>query len=63
MSPRFLADRIFQPFSQENPHAPGTGLGLSIVRNPMHDLYIGQILTSPSNIPGPPDYRHERWQG
>ncbi|KAI4943476.1 hypothetical protein J4E91_009386 [Alternaria rosae] len=32
MSPGFLADRIFQPFSQENPHAPGTGLGLSIVR-------------------------------
>jgi CheY-like chemotaxis protein len=32
MGPGFLADRIFQPFSQENPHAPGTGLGLSIVR-------------------------------
>jgi signal transduction histidine kinase/CheY-like chemotaxis protein len=32
MSPAFLADRIFQPFSQENSHAPGTGLGLSIVR-------------------------------
>ncbi|KAL1797282.1 hypothetical protein ACET3X_003888 [Alternaria dauci] len=32
MSPGFLANRIFQPFSQENSHAPGTGLGLSIVR-------------------------------
>lgn len=32
MSPQFLANKAFQPFSQENPHATGTGLGLSIVR-------------------------------
>lgn len=32
MSPQFLANKAFQPFSQENPFAPGTGLGLSIVR-------------------------------
>ena len=32
MSPSFLANRAFQPFSQENPHSPGVGLGLSIVR-------------------------------
>ncbi|KAH9876097.1 hypothetical protein J1614_003976 [Plenodomus biglobosus] len=32
MSPVFLANRAFQPFSQENNHAPGTGLGLNIVR-------------------------------
>jgi hypothetical protein len=32
ISPQFLANKLFQPFSQENPHAPGTGLGLSIVR-------------------------------
>jgi signal transduction histidine kinase len=32
MSTQFLANRAFQPFSQENPLAPGTGLGLSIVR-------------------------------
>ncbi|KAH7084917.1 hypothetical protein BKA63DRAFT_5151 [Paraphoma chrysanthemicola] len=32
MSPRFLADKAFQPFSQENSFAAGTGLGLSIVR-------------------------------
>ncbi|KAF2848894.1 sensor histidine kinase-like protein/response regulator [Plenodomus tracheiphilus IPT5] len=32
MSPVFLANRAFQPFSQENTHAPGTGLGLNIVR-------------------------------
>ncbi|KAF7672323.1 sensor histidine kinase response regulator [Alternaria burnsii] len=32
MSPGFLANRIFHPFSQEDSHAPGTGLGLSIVR-------------------------------
>ena len=32
MSPQFLANKAFQPFSQENSFAPGTGLGLSIVR-------------------------------
>lgn len=32
MSPSFLANRAFQPFSQENPHSTGVGLGLSIVR-------------------------------
>jgi hypothetical protein len=32
MSPAFLANKAFQPFTQEDPHAPGTGLGLSIVR-------------------------------
>lgn len=32
MSPVFLANHAFQPFSQENSHAPGTGLGLNIVR-------------------------------
>ena len=32
MSPSFLANRAFQPFSQENPHSAGVGLGLSIVR-------------------------------
>lgn len=32
MSPSFLANRAFQPFSQENSHSSGVGLGLSIVR-------------------------------
>ncbi|KAH7389316.1 hypothetical protein DE146DRAFT_620053 [Phaeosphaeria sp. MPI-PUGE-AT-0046c] len=32
MSPQFLANRAFQPFSQENSFASGTGLGLSIIR-------------------------------
>ena len=32
MSPQFLANKAFHPFSQENSFAPGTGLGLSIVR-------------------------------
>ncbi|UPX17003.1 uncharacterized protein EKO05_0007381 [Ascochyta rabiei] len=32
MSPAFLANKAFQPFSQENPHSSGIGLGLSIVR-------------------------------
>jgi signal transduction histidine kinase len=46
MSPAFLADRIFQPFSQENSHAPGTGLGLSIVRITTHELHMQHKLTS-----------------
>ncbi|KAH3948584.1 hypothetical protein HBH70_071620 [Parastagonospora nodorum] len=32
MSSKFLADKAFQPFSQEDSFASGTGLGLSIVR-------------------------------
>lgn len=32
MSPAFLANKAFQPFSQENAHSSGVGLGLSIVR-------------------------------
>ena len=32
MSPSFLANKAFQPFSQENSHSSGVGLGLSIVR-------------------------------
>jgi hypothetical protein len=32
MSPAFLANKAFQPFSQENSHSSGVGLGLSIVR-------------------------------
>ncbi|KAF1928667.1 uncharacterized protein M421DRAFT_152089 [Didymella exigua CBS 183.55] len=32
MSPAFLANKAFQPFSQENSHTSGVGLGLSIVR-------------------------------
>ncbi|KAH8730233.1 hypothetical protein GQ44DRAFT_701047 [Phaeosphaeriaceae sp. PMI808] len=32
MSPQFLANKAFHPFSQEDSFATGTGLGLSIVR-------------------------------
>ncbi|KAJ8110862.1 hypothetical protein OPT61_g6402 [Boeremia exigua] len=32
MSPAFLANKAFQPFSQEDTHSSGVGLGLSIVR-------------------------------
>ncbi|KAF2108362.1 hypothetical protein BDV96DRAFT_504582 [Lophiotrema nucula] len=32
ISQDFLANKMYQPYSQENPHATGTGLGLSIVR-------------------------------
>ncbi|KAF2000260.1 hypothetical protein P154DRAFT_205033 [Amniculicola lignicola CBS 123094] len=33
ISEDFLANKMFQPFRQENPHSSGTGLGLSIVSN------------------------------
>lgn len=32
MSPNFLANKLFEPFTQENSHSSGVGLGLSIVR-------------------------------
>lgn len=37
ISQEYLTDRLYTPFSQENPHTIGTGLGLSIVK---------QIVTS-----------------
>jgi hypothetical protein len=50
MSPAFLANKIFQPFSQENPHSSGVGLGLSIVR---------QIIeTNGGKIEVSSDYNH-----
>ncbi|OAL47145.1 hypothetical protein IQ07DRAFT_682628 [Pyrenochaeta sp. DS3sAY3a] len=45
MSPAFLANGAFQPFSQENPHSMGTGLGLSIVRQ-IIDVSGGKIEAS-----------------
>ncbi|KAL7776876.1 hypothetical protein CFE70_007296 [Pyrenophora teres f. teres 0-1] len=51
MSPEFLANRAFQPFSQENPHSPGTGLGLSIVRQIL-DISGGKIEVSSDPLVG-----------
>lgn len=38
MSDSFLADGIFVPFKQEDPHSTGTGLGLSIVSQIARDI-------------------------
>ncbi|KAF2793794.1 hypothetical protein K505DRAFT_35491 [Melanomma pulvis-pyrius CBS 109.77] len=48
MSQEFLANKLFQPFTQENPHANGTGLGLSIVRQIIEN--IGGKVEVTSNI-------------
>jgi hypothetical protein len=38
MSDQFQHDRMFVPFSQEDPFQPGTGLGLSIVKSIVDSL-------------------------
>lgn len=48
ISQEFLANKLFQPFSQENPHVNGTGLGLSIVRQIIEN--IGGKVEVTSNI-------------
>lgn len=51
MSPAFLANKAFQPFSQENPHSSGVGLGLSIVRQ-IIETNGGKIEISSDHIFG-----------
>lgn len=51
MSPAFLANKAFQPFTQENPHATGVGLGLSIVRQ-IIETHGGKIEISSDNTSG-----------
>ncbi|CAI6337084.1 unnamed protein product [Periconia digitata] len=46
MSQQFLANQAFQPFKQENSHAPGIGLGLSIVRQIIDSLGGNISVTS-----------------
>lgn len=38
MSTDFLANKLFQAFSKENPHSAGTGVGLSIVRQIIENI-------------------------
>jgi signal transduction histidine kinase len=50
MSPSFLADRLYTPFSKENPFSEGTGLGLSLVRQTVESLGGRIDLKSQVNI-------------
>ena len=70
MSPQFLANKAFHPFSQENSFAPGTGLGLSIVRQIIETsggkievssepsigtrMTVKLALTKPESVPSAP---------
>jgi hypothetical protein len=70
MSPSFLANKAFHPFSQENSHVSGVGLGLSIVRQIIEtsggklevssepsvgsDFIVKLSLTRPTVPPQPP---------
>lgn len=38
ISKQYLADRLYLPFAQEDPHSSGTGLGLSIVKQILSSL-------------------------
>lgn len=38
ISKQYLADRLYLPFAQEDPHSVGTGLGLSIVKQILSSL-------------------------
>ncbi|KAF2739571.1 hypothetical protein EJ04DRAFT_484532 [Polyplosphaeria fusca] len=49
MSPAFLANKLFQPFTQEDPHSPGIGLGLSIVRQIIETIGGSIQVTSHSH--------------
>lgn len=50
ISPEYLRDNLYQPFQQENPHAPGTGLGLSIVRQIVNTLGGTIDIKSEKNV-------------
>jgi hypothetical protein len=50
MSPEFLANHLYSPFTQENSFSSGVGLGLNIVRQIVESISGNIDLTSDRNV-------------